>query len=255
MSKSQQSQTYTAAQQQQQQNNANETSASGTLGGVLGTSQSTAASTLPGITAGYSDIAGTGGGVNPTADSTYTNLATTGGISPASIQAMKDEASQAAQSTYATGSAAASRTAASTGGYGNTGAVQANLARTGSQAASTAATNELASITGLQQAGEEAGAGGLATEQQNVTGNKLAALGGSTNIYGMNESQISSTVSQILQNYQQTGSLNNQDLAVLTNLADQPGVFSQIVSTIGTLGGAAGGIISALNPSTTNVYN
>jgi hypothetical protein len=247
MSKAQQTSTYTAAQNQQAANTTNEDSANQQLQGVLGTAQGTAAGILPGITSGYSDIAGSGGGVNSTADSTYQNLATTGGISPSSIQAMKDEASQAAQGSYQTAQAQAQRTAAATGGYGDTSAIQANLARTGSQAASTAATNELASITGLQQQGMEAGASGLATEQQNVTSNKLAALGGSTNIYGMNESQVSTTVSQILQNYQQTGTLNNQDLSVLTNLANQPGVFSQIVSTLGTLGGAAGSIIKGIN--------
>jgi hypothetical protein len=267
MSKAQQSSTYSAAQGQMQQNQSNEASANTQIQGVLSGAENTASSVLPGVTSGYSDLAGSGGGLDTTAENAYstlaagtpqaTTLANTGGLSPSGIQAMKDEASQAAQSTYATGQAAAARTAAATGGYGNTSAVQENLARTGGQAAATATQNELASITGMQQQGEEAGtsllqsgmtsgAGGLAAGQQNVTSNKLAALGGATNIYGMSESQVTSTVSQILQNYQQTGQLNASDMGVLQNLANQPGVFDKIISTIGTLGGAAGGVMSGI---------
>lgn len=276
MSKGQQKQTYTATQQQEAANTANEASANSTLQGMLGTAQGNAASELPGITAGYSDIASTGGGVNQTSNDTYTNLAgglasakdlaTTGGISDASIQAMKDQASQAAQSTYATGAAQGARTAAATGGYGNTSALQSQNQRQSADAAATATTNELASITGMQQAGKEAGtsllgsemstgAGGLATQQQNTTANKLSALSGQSNIYGMNESQATTTASQILQNYQQTGQLNNQDLSILANLSEQPGVLDSIIKSVGSLGGAAGSIltgIAAINKSKTS---
>ena len=79
-----------------------------------------------------------------------------------------------------------------------------------------------------------------------MAGNKLAATGGLTNVYGMNEQQVTATVNQIIQNYQMTGQLDNQDLSILTNLANQPGVFDKIVSTIGTLGGAGAGIINAI---------
>ena len=267
MSKSDQNAAKQAAQGQISQNNANESSANTQLQGILGTAQSTAASILPGITSGYSDLASTGGGVDPNSQAAYqnlaaglpqaTNLATTGGLDPATIDAMKSEASQAARSTYQTSADQVARTAAATGGYGSTAALQDQLAREGSNAASQAVNNSQATIGQLQQSGQIAGvsalgtemasgAGGLAATQQNVTGNKLAALGGSTNIYGMNEQQVTSTVGQILQNYQQTGQLNNQDLAILTNLANQPGVFDKIVSTLGTLGGAAAGIIKAV---------
>ena len=146
-----------------------------------------------------------------------------------------------------TGQDSAARASAATGGYGATGgAIQANLARQGSQAAATAVEDTNASITGLKQSGMIAGAQGLNTSQQNQATNKLSATAGLTNIYGMNESQVSTTVSQILQNYQQTGQLNNQDLTILTNLANQPGVFDKIVGTIGTLGGAAAGVMSGI---------
>ena len=251
MSKSDQNQAKTQAQGQITTNNQNQAAASGQLNSVLGTAQNNASSLFPGITQSYADISGTGGydpSILGTINQTNTNLATTGGISDADAGAMRDRASDAARSTYATGQDAATRSSAATGGYGATGgAIQANLARTGSNAASNAAVASDASITGLRQSGMEAGAAGLNTTQQNLTGNKLAATAGATNVYGMNETQVSTTVSQILQNYQQTGQLNNQDLSILTNLANQPGVFDKIVSTIGTLGGAAAGVIGAVN--------
>src|SRR5271157_573287 len=270
MGKSDQQAAKQQANQQIQQNQQNEATANQTLTGVLNTAQGTAASVLPGITSGYSNIAASGGGLDPNAQAAYQTLSSgstvapdllaTGGISPEQAQAMKAEASGSARSTYQTAAADASRMAAATGGYGDTSALQSQLARQGSEAASKAAVSSDASVAGLEQSGRLAatglqtsamgtGASGLAAGQQNVTANQLAALGGSTNIYGMNENQVNTTVTSILQNYQQTGALNNQDLAILTNLANQPGVFDKIVSTIGTLGGAAAGIISAVSPT------
>ncbi len=250
MSKSQQTAVTNQANQQVAQNNANEGAVNSQMQGVLGTAQDTASSLLPSVTGGYSDIASTGG-YDPTVlgniNATNTNLATTGGISPDQVASMEDKASQAAQSTYQTGQAAAERAQAATGGYGVSGSITGNLARQGSEAAAQAAQNVSGSIAQIQQQGEIAGAQGLQQTQQAQTGNKLTALAGNTNIYGMNENQVSTTVSQILQNYQQTGQMNAQDMAILTNLANQPGVFDKIVGTIGTLGGAAGGIIEGLN--------
>lgn len=248
MSKSDQNQAKSLARGQTDKNNQNEAAASSTLNGILGTAQGNASNILPGVTSGYSDIATTGGGSDPIARETYTKLATTGGISPEDAQAIKSEASDAARSTYQTGQAQASRTAAATGGYGDTSAVQALLARQGSEAAANASTNSQAELARIKQPGQIAGAQGLAAGQQSQTSNKLAALSGQSNIYGMNEQQINTTVGQILQNYQQTGTLNNQDLAILTNLANQPGVFDKIVGTIGTLGGAAAGVLGAIHP-------
>ena len=250
MSKADQGAAKQKAQGQIDTNNANQTAASGQLNSILGTAQSNAASMLPGITQNYSDIYNSGGydpSILGTINTTNTNLATTGGISEADATAMRDRASEAARSTYASGQDAAARSSAATGGYGATGgAIASNLARTGSEAAAKSVVDTNASITGLRQAGMEAGATGLDRTQSNIASNKLAATAGATNIYGMNETQVNTTVGQILQNYQQTGQLNNQDLSILTNLANQPGVFDKIVSTIGTLGGAAAGIISGV---------
>ena len=251
MSKSQQNQTYSAAQGQVQQNNANETAAGSTLNGILGTSQGNANSLFPSITGNYSNLASTGGydpSVQNTIEGTATNLATTGGLTPGNISAIKDEAAQSGASAYQTAAGTAARDAAVTGGYGNSGAIEQSLARQASNAASAATQGALGQVAGLQQSGEIAGTQALNTEQQNIAGNKLAATAGETNVYGLNEAQTTATMNQILQNYQQTGALNNQDLAVLTNLANQPGAFDKFVSSLEGLGGTAAGIIGAVNP-------
>jgi len=250
MSKSDQNKAKTQAQGQIDTNNQNAATASGQMNSVLGTATGNANNLFPGITGNYSDISGTGGydpNVLNTINQTGTNLTTTGGISDADANSMRNRASEAARSTYQTGQDAMQRANMATGGYGVTGgAIQEDLARKGSQAAATAVEDTNASIAGIKQSGQIAGTGILGQTQQNLTGNKLAATAGLTNIYGMNESQVSTTVSQILQNYQQTGQLNNQDLTILTNLANQPGVFDKIMSTIGTLGGAAAGVMSGI---------
>jgi hypothetical protein len=251
MSKSQQTGVTNQANQQIQQNNANEGAVNSQLQPILSTAEGNANTLLPSITGGYSDIASTGG-YDPTVlgniNATNTNLAANGGISPGQVASMEDKASQAAQSTYQTGQAAAERAQAATGGYGVSGSITGSLARQGSEAATQAAQNVSGSIAQIQQQGEIAGAQGLQQTQQAQTGNKLTALAGNTNIYGMNENQVSTTVSQILQNYQQTGQMNAQDMAILTNLANQPGVFDKIVSTIATLGNTMAGIMGAMNP-------
>ena len=222
-------------------NIANSTGVNSQLQGILGTAQNTAGSILPGVTSGYSDISITGG-YNPdvlgTINKTYGDLATTGGISAQDATAMQNRSAEAARSTYDVGAADAQRKLAATGGYGVSGSIVGDLSRKGSQAAATAVENTNASIAGIRQQGRIAGASGLSNTQNNMASNRLAGLAGSTNIYGMNENQVNTTVGQILQNYQQTGQLNNQDLAILTNLANQPGVYDKILQTIAVAEGA-----------------
>lgn len=252
MSKSDQKAAKQQAQSQITQNNANTAAVNETLQDVLGTAKSTASSVLPTITSGYSDIAA-GKGYDPSilgaAKDTFTGLATTGGISAADATAMRNRAGEAATSAYSTGSDAARRAITSTGGYGTSGAILGNLARKGSQAAAQATEDTNASIAGLRQGGMIAGGQGLvstAAGADAATRTQLAGLGGLTNVYGLNESQVNATVDAILQNYKTNGELNNQDLTILTNLANQPGVFDKIVGTIGTLGGAAAGVMTGI---------
>jgi hypothetical protein len=152
-----------------------------------------------------------------------------------------------ARSSYTTASADASRALAATGAYGMSGSIIGSLARKGSQAADNASEGIEGTIGQLRQSGKIAGASGLSSTQQNLTSNKLAGLQGNTNIYGMNEQQMNTTVSQILQNYQQTGQLNNQDMAILANLANQPGVFDKIMSTLGTLSGSFANVAKGIS--------
>jgi len=250
MSKADQKQAKNQAEEQLHKNQANSDTAANITGDVLDTAKTTAKNLLPSVTTGYTDIQTTGGydpSVLGRINAGYSDLADTGGVSDVDASAMRNRAMQAARSTYEIGQDEAARSAAATGGYGATGgAIQESLARKGSQAAAAAAGSADASIAGLRQSGKIAGIGGLSGVQQNMASNRLTATGGLANVYGMTESQVTRTVDQILQNYQQTGQLNNQDLTILTNLANQPGVFDKIVGTIGTLGGAAGGILTGI---------
>ncbi len=78
-----------------------------------------------------------------------------------------------------------------------------------------------------------------------MAGNRLQAAGGLTNVYGLNLNEIHNTVDSIINNYKTTGELSIQDRQILTNLANQPGVYDKIIGTIATLSGAATGVISA----------
>lgn len=223
------------------QNNANMQGLNTQLQSILGQEQGVASSLLPGVTAGFSDIM-SGGGLDPTAKATYADFAQTGGISPASETAMRNRAGEAATSAYSTAGDKARRMMSATGGYGSGAGLLSSMARQGSQAAAQATEDTSATLAGMKQQGMLAGAGGLQSGLQT----KLQALSGMGNLYGLTENQINATVGNILQNYQQTGQLNNQDMQILQNLANQPGVFDKIVGTIGTLGGAAGGIMSGI---------
>src|ERR1700734_957174 len=101
MSKNQQKQTFNAANTQESANNTNEGTVSGQLNPILGTAQSNAAGLLPSLTSGYSSLSQPGGGYNPaiagTINATDTNLATTGGLNPAQISAMQNQAVSGAQ--------------------------------------------------------------------------------------------------------------------------------------------------------------
>lgn len=252
MSKSDKGQVKDQTNQQISQTNKNAGDTSGQLNSILGTATSNASSIMPAAVSNYSDIASTGGfdpSVLGRVNNTYSNLATTGGFSPEQTSSMYSRAAEGAKSTYDTAKATAQRTAAATGGYGDTSAaVQSDLARKGSEAADRAITGTTATLAPIQQSGMIAGAQGLASTQNQMAGNRLQATGGLTNIYGMNENQVNATVDSIIKNYQVQGSLNAQDLDILSKLATQPGVFDKIVSTIRTLGGAAAGVISATKP-------
>lgn len=221
------------------------------LQGILSGAQSTAASVLPSVVSGYTDISSTGGfdpGVTGGIFSGYEDLATTGGISDADAQAMRERASGAATGVYQSTADAATRTAAATGGYGDSGAVQAYLSRQAAQAAAESSLGVDAELAQLRQSGKEAGLAGATGLETSIASGRLAGTGGLANVYSMSESEVQSTVGAILDRYKTTGQLSQGDLQTLTQLSARPGVFGTIMNTIGTLGGAAAGVIGAVAP-------
>lgn len=252
MSKSDQNQAKTTAKNSIDQNNQTSSAIGGQLNDVLSGAKGTASSILPGVVSNYADIMGSGGfdpSILGQINKNYTDLSTTGGISDSDKSAMYGRAANAARGSYDIAEAQAKRTAAATGGYGDTSAaVVGDLARKGSQAAERSVTDTTAAIAPTIQQGKIAGTQGLSNTQNQVAGNRLQATGGLTNIYGLNESQVNQTVDAIIRNFQTNGTLSAQEQQILSGLATQPGVFDKIVGTIGTLGGAAAGVIGATKP-------
>lgn len=238
------------AQQSIAQNNAQSTAINTQLQDTLVGAKGVQSSVLPGITSTYGDIAQTGGydpSILGDIRTTYGDFAKTGGISDVDATAMRNRSAEAAKGAYDVGINQAQRAATATGGYGDvSGAIVGDLARKGSQAAATSVTAANADIAKLRQTGKLEGAEGLQRTEQGLTGNKLAAAGGLTNVYGLSTSEVNSTVDSILRNFQANGQLNAQEQQILAQLATQPGIFDKIMSTIGTLGGAAAGILSGV---------
>src|SRR6266478_3328728 len=178
---------------------------SGQLQDILGGAKSTASSMLPGITSGYSDIQSTGGydpSILSDVRSKYGNLARTGGIDESAATAMRNRAQRSAQGVYEDVGRQAERSASATGGYGYSGAIAGDLARKGSEAAERASTSSNADIAKLRQTGMEAGAAGLSETENRMAGNRLTALQGQGNIYGMNLNEVNQTVDNIIRNFQ-----------------------------------------------------
>lgn len=251
MSKADQNAARSRSEQNIASNKAQSGEISGQLQDVLGGAKSTASSILPQVTSGYGDVLSSGGGYDPsvlgTIRNTQTNLAQTGGISDTDAVAMRNRAARAGQSTYEDQGKIAQRAVSGTGGYGYSGAITGDLARKGSEAASRAVTDSNADIAKLRQTGKIAGAAGLADTEQKQVANRLQAASGLGNVYGLNLNEVNNTVDNILRNYQVTGQLNAQDEEILTNLANQPGMFDKIIGTIGVLAGAGAGVAGAFN--------
>lgn len=224
---------------------------SGQLQDILGGARRTSSDLLPGISAGYSDILSTGGydpSVLGNIRNMYSTYAKEGGISDAGADAIRRRAFRTAESTYENERNRAQRAGSITGNYGYSGALAGNLARKGSQAATRAVTDAEAEIAKLRQTGTLAGAQGLAGLEQSMAQNRLGALSGISNIYGLNMQEVDATIDNILKEYQLTGTLTQNNRQMLIELANRPGVYDKIISTIATLGGSAAGVMAATNP-------
>lgn len=204
---------------------------------------------FPGVASGYSTIAGTGG-YSPealnTLNSGYQDFINTGGIAPSDEAAMINKAGQVGRSAYRTGSDQLSRQIAATGGYGFTAANVNQLARGESEAASNATNNAEAALVGMKQSGKLSGLSGVGQTQQNLVGNQLNALNGSSQLYSTNVQAAQNTMQQILQNFATTGQLSNEDIKILSGIASEPGWGTNTINAIGTIGGAAAGVMSGL---------
>jgi hypothetical protein len=217
------------------------------IGGMLDTARSTSAGVLPSIIGGYSDISSTGGydpAILGNLRSGYQNMATTGGVSPESEAALGSQAASGARSVYDTLRANAARTSTSTGGYGDTSAIQANLARQGANAA-TASTSELgAKLAGMKQSGTIAGLAGIGTTEQGVAQGRLAGLGGLGNVYSQNLNQETNAMSQLIDNYAKQYGLTSGETQTLQKIAAMPGFGTNLMSGIIGLGGVASGAMT-----------
>lgn len=151
----------------------------------------------------------------------YSNFADTGGISGPEEQAMKSAATAGVGGVYQTLEDQAARQSTSAGA--NPAAAIAQISRNAGEAESQAITQTEANVADLRQAGREFGVGGQAS------------------LYGMDVQQMETVAQQILQNFQTTGQLQQGDLAILQRIAQQPGVGSNIIGAIGTIGGAVAG--------------
>lgn len=211
------------------------------------------------VTRSYEDIGTTGGyDISPVIQG-YAEFAKTGGISPEQISGIKNEASQAARSTYQTAQSEAQRQKSVTGGFGYNAGIEDSLARKGSEAAARAASTAGATLAPLEQQGKLAGLGGqvnannsivanrlsgLAGEGnflQNKAGNKLAALSGSSGI-------DANLLNFILQNYSNTAGLTSSLAGTQAGLAKQPGFGTNLLTGLQSIGGVGAGILGAIAP-------
>lgn len=197
----------------------------------------------PGLTAGWGDIAVTGG-FDPThLDTSYrafTNLAQ-GGIPEADAGAMRRQATAGVEGIYGGLAGQVARSASATGDM--SGSLASRLARQGGEASARAITGVNAEIARQRAANTAVGAEGLTRTQQAVSEGRIRGLTGQTGIYGMNMEQTMNSVRGILQNYQVTGQLSNQDLGILQEISKRPGLFDNIIRGIG----AGAGVISAIS--------
>lgn len=249
MSKQQSKQTFNASnteestvQNQGAQNN-------NQLQGILGGYQANASNLFPQINSGYNSLSEAGGGYNPadlsTIDTAYTDLSQ-GGISPSQLAALTGQAQSSAEAGYKTAWQQMQQQIAATGGYGFTGAAENELARGASQAGSTATNNLLASLVAQQSQNKATGASGLNTLNQGMTANQLQALSGQQGLYNTNVSASTQTLQQILQNFQATGQLSNEDLKILAGIGSEGGAGTYALNALGTAGGVAAGILGAI---------
>lgn len=75
---------------------------------------------------------------------------------------------------------------------------------------------------------------------------RIRAAGGMAELYRQDQQYVTSLVDQILKSQATTGQLTTQQAQIMEELSRQPGLFDTILKTIGTVGGAAAGVMGGL---------
>lgn len=207
----------------------------------------------------------------------YGDLATTGGYTPQDLQQMINQATSGTTRTASNLSAAAQRNAAATGG--NAQAAIANIQnQLGPQQADAATAarlgvrqaqigNQLQGLGGLasteqqlaaarqgisgQQAGLETGVAslrqGVSGLQQGLEGGVAqgvqAANRGMAGLFDTASGQVTALGQQVLQGLGLQFGTEAQGAQILQELSKNPGLFQTMIGDIGTLGGAAAGVM------------
>jgi hypothetical protein len=218
---------------------------------------------LSGLTNQTANMTATGG-YDPTQlnqiNSGYTDLATTGGYTPQQAQQFVQQATEGTQSTYGALEDQAKRAQVATGGLG-TGGGLSQMARQLSQAQGANTLNAEVALNQNQTGNKLAGLGGESNVAGQVAGSKLAAQGqqlglasnvaGNTlqgtetagnqlnQVYNTTTGQVTALGNQILQTLGLDFSTQAEAGNILAKISNNPSMFQQI------LGMAGGGLSSA----------
>jgi hypothetical protein len=131
------------------------------------------------------------------------------------------------------------------GGLVTTGAQRAGLEtglESGIAAGRRAGVTGAAGLEGEVAAGRRATTTAQAGLETTIAQLKQAGYGQMANLFSGLSGQAATSMNQIIQSYQSTGQLTSQDIANLTQMGIQPGLFSNIMKGISTGVGAVVGI-------------
>jgi hypothetical protein len=240
----------------------------------LGTAQANQASELNTATAGINTLqneASTGGftsaqsqllaqgGYNPAqlsqVEGGYSNLATTGGYTPQQAQQFVQQATEGTEATYGALEQQAKQGAVATGGLG-TGGGLSQMARQLSQAQGTNTLNAEVALNQSETSNKLAGLGGESNIMNQVATNKLqgaeaqagntlqgteAANTEASQLYSTTTGQVTALGNQILQTLGLNFSTQAEAINALTQLSKNPGAFQTAIGDLTAAGGAAAG--------------
>lgn len=210
----------------------------------------------------------------------YGTMADTGGFSAMDRQNYLNQATSGSTSLASNLAAAAQRSAAASGG--SAGSSLADIQRTAGSQAADATTGALTGLNQQINANKLAGLGGLAGTEQSlaaarqgisgqqaslesgvaggsraiaglqsglesgVAGGVQAANQGISNLFNTATGQVTALGQQVLQGLGLQYGTEAQGSQILQELSKNPGLFQTIVGDIGTIGGAAAGVMKGI---------